>query len=106
MASRPQTKAYSIRVDADAWEVLEWWASVLDLPLRSIIRQALEEVADEIIAAFVDELDEDMPPTVLLQRVRSRVEVPKRGTSGTAPPADTPDHTPRHATIDHHSEDR
>lgn len=72
----------TIRVDADAWEVLEWWASEVGLPLRSVIRQALEDTADEILAAFVAELDPELPPSVLLKRVAYRLELPRRATSG------------------------
>lgn len=71
------SKTRSIRADEDAWELLDWWASMFDVPLGSLIRQAMEDARDEIAAAYVNELDPDLPDTVLLKRViRHRLQLP------------------------------
>lgn len=92
MPDGPATRTKSLRADADAWEVLEWWATKIDVPLCSMLRQAIEECADEIIAAFYAEIDEDMPPSVLLKRVAYRLDLPKRAINGMRP-TETPPET-------------
>lgn len=71
------SRILAIRVDQDAVELLDWWASILDVPLGSLLRAALEEARDEIAAALAPGVDAEMPDDVLLKRViRHRLQPP------------------------------
>lgn len=65
-----KTRVRSVRADSVAWEVLEWWCSIVDLPVGSVLRQVIEEAAAEIAEVHVEGIDEDMPDGVLLKRAR------------------------------------
>jgi hypothetical protein len=81
------SKTRSIRADADAWELLDWWASMLGVPLGSLLRAAMEDLRDEIAATLAPDVDPTLPDTVLLKRViRDRLRPPKpSGTVDAAP---------------------
>lgn len=66
-----KTRVRSVRADNVAWELLEWWCSILDVPVGSILRQVIEEAAAEVAAAHVEGIDESMPDDVLLKRARA-----------------------------------
>ena len=48
---RPRAAGLSLRIDRDCLKVLRWWTLQLDggVPLASIVRSVLEDLADEII---------------------------------------------------------
>lgn len=57
---------------------------MLQVPLGSLIREALQDARDEIAAAYASEIDPDMPDSALLKRViRHRLDPP-------APPDTSP----------------
>ena len=70
------SRVRSVRADSQAWEVLDWWASIVGVPLGTLLRAAIEDVANEVIAAVVNEIDESLPDDMLLKRVRHRVQPP------------------------------
>lgn len=70
------SKVRSVRADAEAWEVLEWWAEMVGTPIGTLLRQAIEDTADDIIAALAPDVDESLPDDMLLKRVRHRVAPP------------------------------
>lgn len=65
-----------MRAEAWAWDVLDWWASMSDIPLGTLLRSAIEATAAEVVEAFADELDPDLPETVLLRSVRQYIDPP------------------------------
>lgn len=68
------SKVRSIRADEDAWEVLDWWVSTLETPveLGSLIRAAMEDARDAVLAYAGPNIDAEAPDSIMLKRIIAR----------------------------------